>query len=341
MTSSNFTTQDFLQHPAFRKWVLEQDEAAAAAWETWLREHPGKESELLEAKEILLALHANTHTPPEGAEADTWERIVRSMEEGARVVPMPAAKRRRSLGWRLGYAAAAAGLIAFAAMWLMKPEEISFRTAQGEMRTIELPDHSVIRLNGNSGIRYQEGWEKGETREVHLTGEAFFTVTQQAGAAPFIVHTEDLDIRVLGTSFNVNTRRSATQVVLSNGKVQLVPNGRKKNTAPITMKPGDMVVYSAATTSVLVNKQVEPENYCSWRNNVLEFTDAPISDVVRALQENMGVTIEPEDAGLGGQTFTGSIPLDDIGIFFKTISRTFDVEIEKTGPKSYRISKHN
>ena len=58
-------------------------------------------------------------------------------------------------------------------------------------------------------------------------------------------------------------------------------------------------------------------------------------------QENMGVTIEPEDAGLGGQTFTGSIPLDDIGIFFKTISRTFDVEIEKTGPKSYRISKHN
>ncbi|MBO9153574.1 FecR domain-containing protein [Chitinophaga sp. GCM10012297] len=339
MTFSNFTTQDFLQHPDFRKWVLEQDEAAAAFWAGWLRDNPGREKELLDAKEILLALQAHTHTPPEGAEAETWNRIARSMEEGAKVVRMPVAKRRVSAGMWLGYAVVTIGILALAAVWLLKAEEITYETAMGEIRTIELPDHSVIRLNGNSGIRYESGWEKGAPREVYLTGEAFFTVTQQPGAEPFIVHTNDLQIRVLGTSFNVNTRRKATQVVLSNGKVQLVPNDNK-NARPITMSPGDMVVYSEATTT-MVTKQVEPENYCSWRNKVLEFTDAPIKDVVRALQENMGVTIEPEDAGLGDQTFTGSIPLDDIGIFFKTISRTFDVEIEKTGSNSYRISKHN
>lgn len=340
MNFSNFTTQDFLQHPDFRKWVLEQDEAAAAFWANWLRENPDREGELLEAKEILLALHRQTHTPPEGAEAETWEKIARSMEEGARVVQMPARKRRVSVGMWLGYAVIAIGVMALAAVWLLKSKEITYQTAMGEIRTIELPDHSVIRLNGNSGIRYQSGWKKGVARDVYLTGEAFFTVAQQPGAEPFIVHTDDLQIRVLGTSFNVNTRRKATQVVLSNGKVQLVPNNPAKNTAPITMKPGDMVVYSEGAAT-LVTKQVEPENYCSWRNKVLEFTDAPIKDVVRALQENMGVTIEPEDAGLGDQTFTGSIPLDDIGIFFKTISRTFDVEIEKTGSNSYRISKHN
>jgi transmembrane sensor len=338
---SNFTTQDLLQHPGFRKWVLEQDETAAAFWETWLDSHPEQEGELLEAKEILLALHGQAHTPSPGAESETWDRIVRSMEsaaDGAKVAQMPAAGKRRSRRW-IGYAAAVAVLVAAASFWLFGSEEdIYYQTGQLEIRTIVLPDGSEVRLNGNSSLLVTSSWEKGKDRTVVLGGEAFFTIKQQPGAEPFIVLTNDMAVRVLGTSFNVNTRRGQTQVVLSNGKVQL--ELKNKASAPITMQPGDMIAYSSLKDS-LVNKQVNPENYCSWRTKVLHFTDAPIRDVVRALQENTSVIIEPEDAGLGDQTFTGSIPLDDIGIFFKTISRTFNVQIEETGTNVYRISKQN
>src|SRR5687768_10894933 len=140
---SNFTTQDLLQHPGFRKWVLEQDETAAAFWETWLDSHPGQESELLEAKEILLALHGQAHTPPPGAEDETWGRIVRSMEsaaDGARVVQMPVAGKRRSRRW-IGYAAAVAVLVVTVSFWLFNREEyIHYQTSQLEVRTILLPD---------------------------------------------------------------------------------------------------------------------------------------------------------------------------------------------------------
>lgn len=338
---SNFTTQDLLQHPGFRKWVLEQDETAAAFWETWLDSHPGQESELLEAKEILLALHGQAHTAPPGAEDETWDRIVRSMEsaaDDAKVVQMPAAGKRRSRRW-IGYAAAVAVLVVAVSFWLFNKEEyIHYQTSQLEVRTILLPDGSEVRLNGNSSLSLKTGWGKGKERTVLLGGEAFFNIKQQPGAEPFIVLTNDMAVRVLGTSFNVNTRRGQTQVVLSNGKVQL--ELKNKASAPITMQPGDMIAYSSLKDS-LVNKQVNPENYCSWRTKVLHFTDAPIRDVVRALQENTSVIIEPEDAGLGDQTFTGSIPLDDIGIFFKTISRTFNVQIEETGTNVYKISKQN
>lgn len=340
---SNFTTQDLLQHPGFRKWVLEQDETEAVFWETWLGSHPGQEGELVEAKEILMALDNQAHTPPPGAEEETWTRIADSIEsagreDGAKVVQMPRANKRRNRRW-MGYAAAVAVLVAAAAFWLFNREEyVHYQTSQLEVRTIVLPDGSEVRLNGNSSLSLKAGWGKGKERTVLLGGEAFFNIKQQPGAEPFIVLTDDMAVRVLGTSFNVNTRRGQTQVVLSNGKVQL--ELKNKTSPPITMQPGDMIAYSSTKDS-LVNKQVNPENYCSWRTKVLHFTDAPIRDVVRALHENTSVIIEPEDAGLGDQTFTGSIPLDDIGIFFKTISRTFNVQIEETEKNVYRISRQN
>jgi len=62
--------------------------------------------------------------------------------------------------------------------------------------------------------------------------------------------------------------------------------------------------------------------------------------VIRSLQDNMGITIELEDSSFSGQTFTGSIPMDNIDVFFKTLSRSFEVHIDKTGTNTYKISNN-
>jgi len=129
--------------------------------------------------------------------------------------------------------------------------------------------------------------------------------------------------------------------VLRNGVVKLTLNSAKasgKTTAPITMKPGDMVTYSAATAE-LSNKRVNPEEYASWRTPVLLFNETPVADVIRSLQDNLGLTIQLEDDSLGAQTFTGSIPRDNIDVFFRTLGKSFNVHIEKTGVNTYKISK--
>lgn len=334
MTFRDFTTQDFLEHPTFRKWVLEKDEAAATFWGNWLRSNPDKEEDVVKAKEILLLICTPTHTPAAQDEKETWEKVLQSIDRG-KVIEMP--RRRR---W-IPYAAAAfIGLLiaAFAAFIFYPKGEVHHQTAMGELRTIELPDHSVVKLNVNSKIHYKDNWDKTHPREIWVEGEAFFSVTHQSNNQTFVVHTKDVDIQVVGTEFNVNTRRIKTQVVLSNGIVKLTLN-KKSNQPVITMKPGDMIVYSAATTE-LVNKKVDPEAYSSWQQKVLSFNETPIAEVIRSLQDNMGITIQLEDSSFSGQTFTGSIPMDNIDVFFKTLSRSFEVHIDKTGTNTYKISNN-
>ncbi|MRG43774.1 DUF4974 domain-containing protein [Chitinophaga sp. SYP-B3965] len=338
MTFRDFTTQDYLEHPTFRKWVLDQDEAAAAFWNNWLQSNPDKESDVVKAKEILLLIAAPTYKPAANDEKETWEKVLWSMDRfGTKVVDLPHGPRRR---W-LPYAAAIfiGLLIATSAAFLFYPKaEVHHQTAMGELRTIELPDHSIVKLNVNSKIHYKDNWDKTHPREVWVDGEAFFSVTHQSNNRTFVVHTKDVDIQVVGTEFNVNTRRIKTQVVLTTGMVKLTLN-KKRNQPVITMKPGDMVVYSAATTE-LVNKKVDPEVYSSWKQKVLSFNETPIAEVIKSLQDNMGITIQLEDSSFSGQTFTGSIPMDNIDVFFKTLSRSFEVHIDKTGTNTYKISNN-
>lgn len=336
MTFRDFSTEDFLQHPDFRKWVLEQDAVAAAFWADWMQQHPDKKNDVLKAKEILRLIAVQEVLPSAADETETWSRILQTIE-GAAVVKMP--RRNKSMLRRLmPYAAVLAGvLVAVYAAWLFySGGEVEYNTVMGEQRTITLPDHSLVKLNVNSSIRYAKSWDDQQPREIWLDGEAFFSVTHQHNNQSFIVHTNDVDIRVVGTEFNVNTRRVQTQVVLRKGEVQLTLNGKHATAAPITMKPGDMVVYSAATTA-LTNKKVDPEAYSSWRVKELRFNEATIAEVISSLQDNMGISIELADTAIGSQTFTGTIPLDNIEVFFRTLSRSFDLQTEQTGKKAYRI----
>jgi transmembrane sensor len=268
------------------------------------------------------------------------DRVLQSIDNGGtKVLRMPGSQMRR--WW--SYAAVITGILimTYAIYFFVRKDTLRYATAMGEMRTLELPDHSLVRLNVNSTLRYSDKLDNGGPREVWLEGEAFFTVQHQHNNRRFIVHTADVDIQVVGTEFNVNTRRVKTQVVLSTGVVKLVLNkkgasGTAPERAPITMKPGDMVTYSSATEE-LSNKKVDPAAYASWRTGVLSYDETPVAEVIRSLQDNLGVVIRMEDDSLGLQTYTGSIPTNNIDVFFKTLERSFNVHIRKTGANTYTI----
>lgn len=346
MTFRDFKTEDFLQHPVFRQWVLEQEPEATRFWEQWLQENPDKQPAVTRARELLLLIGGGpAHAPAPQDEEQTWEKVLQSISianqhtaTGTKLVAIH--KKRR--WWPYAAAALLAGvLVACTVIFFSLNKTVQYATVMGEMKTIELPDHSVVKLNVNSTLSFSKKWAGTGPREVWLKGEAFFTVQHTYNNQRFVVHTNDVDIQVVGTEFNVNTRRVKTQVVLRNGVVKLTLNNTsstKKATVPITMKPGDMVTYSAATAE-LSNKRVNPEQYASWSTPALLFNETPVADVIRSLQDNLGLTIVLEDDSLGAQTFTGTIPRDNIDVFFITLGRSFNVHIEKTGVSTYRISK--
>lgn len=330
MEYKDYTVKDFLHDELFRKWIERPDHDTDTFWETWMRENPDHRATVEQARDILLLIGTEEHIPTAEDQAEVWSRIAYTIHE----VP----EKRYGFGiWR--YAAVLLGVLAMVtASWLFlhreKPVVVAYTTSYGETKRIVLPDSSVVRLNANSALR--GSIRKNGRREIWLEGEGFFSVVHESNNAPFLVHTSDVEVLVLGTEFNVNTRRVMTRVVLNNGAVKLKLNGDGQQ--DIHMKPGEMVSYSTKTNQ-LSRRKVNPADYNAWLENMLIFNETPIAEVAVALQENLGVNLYIEDQDLQKELFTGSIPMSDVEIFFKTLSRSLHVVIVKKDNKSYSIRR--
>lgn len=332
MDYKEYTVKDFLHDELFRKWIINPDNETTVFWETWLRENPDHHAKLAEARDVLLLIGPEEYVPSAEEQAEVWSRIAYSIHQ----VPE---KRRVFVAWR--YAAAFVGILAATATgWYLlhkeKPLVVSYITPYGETRKITLPDSSVVNLNANSSLRFS--MTSNGKREVWLDGEGFFTILHETDNAPFAVHTSDIDVQVIGTAFNINTRRVMTRVVLSSGAVNVKLNGEGQQ--DVKMNPGDMVTFSTITNQ-LSRRKVNPADYNAWLDNMFVFNEATIGEVAAVLNENLGINIKIEDQGLQKELFTGSIPMSDVDIFFKTLSRSLHVVIEKKDNNNYSIRRKN
>src|SRR6185437_15508137 len=166
----------------------------------------------------------------------------------AKLSPSRTAAVRRISKNRLAIGVAAAVLAALALVWLLvqinhKPAEQGYNTVStrpGSPSKIQLPDGSLVWLNADSRLTYRNA-DQGATREVQLTGEAYFEVAHDP-VHPFLIHTATIDIRVLGTSFNVqcygNERTTETSLFQGSVEVTLRSSPDKK----IVLKPNEKLI---------------------------------------------------------------------------------------------------
>lgn len=215
-------------------------------------------------------------------------------------------------------------------LWL-SPSYVTYQTAFGEIKQITLPDSSVVDLNANSQLRIATTYHNAPVREVWLTGEAHFHVIPKrlptSEAAKFVVHTSNLDVEVLGTTFNVKDRRGATDVVLSTGSVLLRNAGDR--TQALTMEPGDRVSLNQTQKFVLTHV-AEPTVYASWKEHELYFEDQPLSVIQQELADSYNVQLRFGDLTVARLRFTGSAPTDDLTVLLETIQKSFNLTLQKT-----------
>lgn len=189
--------------------------------------------------------------------------------------------------------------------------------AFGETKVVLLPDSTEVTLNANSKIRYPEHMKSGQ-REVWLSGEAYFKVTKRQGKK-FVVHTNDLDVVVLGTQFNVNDRRKRTRVVLEKGKVRLNIQTIK---TPIEMSPGDYVEYSGKSGE-LVQKLVKTERFTAWKENKLFFDYTPLWQVAQTMRDLYGIQIKFKNKSDKYNLFTGNYDLHEPYVVIDALQAAF------------------
>lgn len=167
-------------------------------------------------------------------------------------------------------------------------------TSVGMRGSINLPDGSRVTLNSGSEIKYPTRFTKG-TREVQLTGEAFFEVTKDK-RHPFIVKTGKLNVEVLGTTFNVSAYNDdkPVEVVLATGRINLFSGeGREKKSLGI-LQPGHRAVYNPLDNKISVSG-VDTDKYLAWREGNIIFRDDSMSEVINRLERWFNVDIYVAD----------------------------------------------
>ncbi|MFL5748863.1 MAG: FecR family protein [Niastella sp.] len=229
----------------------------------------------------------------------------------------------RSLKWSL---VAASAIIVLGLAWLLLHEnkrvagnkQTIVASGRDSRSTMTLPDGSIVRLNAKSKVSYGEGFGK-TTREVFLTGEAYFEVTHNVNV-PFIVHTDEADIKVLGTKFNVRnySNEQRMEAALLTGSIELTLHADAQH--KILLKPSDKIIVKkepegdATITPDAGNKKVELTSIkfqdsviveTSWMNDKVAFYDKPFSEIAMDLERQFDVTIEFKNKGVSGYKYTG------------------------------------
>lgn len=174
---------------------------------------------------------------------------------------------------------------------------------QGHISKAVLPDGTEVWINTGSSITYNVASFISNKREVKLSGEAFFEVTH-LDDNPFVVTTPHVDIKVTGTSFNVNSypETSNFEAVLSEGKIQLQFNNQEAEL--IDLEPNQRFVYNNTTNGYEI-QHIDSRVYSSWRNGEIIFKDATLNDLVRELERIYDIKFKMQPANLGELRFRG------------------------------------
>lgn len=159
----------------------------------------------------------------------------------------------------------------------------------GQKISFTLPDGSKVKMNAESKIIFPAEFDPNE-RIVELEGEAFFDVVRDTNR-PFKVRTSDVNVKVLGTSFNVRAYQNETlaKVAVSSGKVAVNPS----NADELIVTPNEIVTYNRKHNKAIKSSFVTEEEL-GWTNKTLYFKNRSFEEVIREVERWYGVKIKVE-----------------------------------------------
>ncbi|MBD0254947.1 MAG: FecR domain-containing protein [Cytophagales bacterium] len=341
-----YQVEDFVLDPRFRRWVLAPTPPEDAAWEAWLRQHPGKRQTVEQARQIVLALRADG--PGELSEGQATRDIAAILaradendEETTVRLPGTAEAPRRM--WAGYWAAAAASVVLILGMfwWYgpngagQPPAPVAQRPAAAALAErintsdrpllVNLPDQSTVILQPRGRVRYAQPFTGGK-REVFLEGEAFFEVTKNPHQ-PFLVYAGKLVTKVLGTSFHVaaNPRDAHVTVRVKTGRVSLFTD---TTAAPaLVLAPNEQAVYWTADARVVPSEAgaIGEAPAVPVPDTDFAFRDTPVTAALARMEKAYSIPITYDADALKGCNITASFTDEPFAVKLDLICRTIGV----------------
>lgn len=342
---SSYKLNDFIADDSFKEWALGM--ASSNFWDSYWIQYPAQQPVVEEARLLLLSLRASQHSREDDQVIETiWENIQTGKDRKSRTVIF------RPVFWRVA-AAAAVLLICWGGYHFASRKEPGFgwqdriaalsdmteeSNTSGKPRDIKLPDGSVITLENNTVLKYDKDFNAA-TRTVFLRGKAFFDVAKNA-QKPFIIHSNGLVTKVLGTSFAIAANEDEEDVTVSvvTGKVAVVPQDRfealpeKQSTqlSGLVLTPNQKAVYSRESAHlaktlvenpIVVDKSLVPDHFT--------FENTPVNEVFAVLSKAYGINLVNDSATFQGCSLIVALEdeslYDKLRVICKTLNATYRV----------------
>lgn len=230
----------------------------------------------------------------------------------------------------------------------------------GSRSRIVLPDSSVVWLNAGSKLNYNADFDRGN-RVVTLSGEAYFDV-QYHELSVFLIHTQNADIRVLGTQLNVKSypNEDIFETTVISGRVEVSVIDENRLSQPILLVPNQRMIYSrdegnvklqplpekndddivveevqikvSPKPSIILSQISNPEEFTSWVDGKLVLKSEPLVSLARKLERFYNVNISFEDDSIKDLRYTGTLEEVTIEEVLRAISSASSI--------NYKIDKN-
>lgn len=331
----DYEFDDFILDDSFINFATNKNQLDVIKWEKWFSHDPENKEIALEAKILISHLRFKKQEISTDIVNDNWFKLKDRLNLNKIILPT---NKNNIFKRKLWQYAVAGSLILFFVSTIYYLSIIpecenvddyhEIIVAKGEIKKIFLPDSTLVFINADSKLKYSNCFGKKQ-REVFLVGEASFDVKYDA-KKPFIVHTQENDITVLGTVFNVfaYSNENIFRASLERGKISVSHNDDE--TIELEVNQTYLLTIDNNKTEILESENVQ--SYSSWKDGKIVVRNLQFNDIMRKLERSHNVIFDLQNEKIENCRFTGTFTTDDdINTILQVIKLTtlFDYEIVK------------
>ena len=357
MNYSKFGIEDFLSDISFQEYCLGNNEQAVAFWTEWLIDHPQKASTIHSARTLYYILNGNISDENFRADYEIFQKTFGQLNfnpashlpSEQKVIPL----KRSNRNLIITLTGIAACLLIVFAVYLFNIKEgkestgngaLSFSSPLGKKKSITLTDGTKVILNSGSKLTVAGNYNISR-RDVILEGEGYFDVVHDAQKT-FTVHTAKINIKDIGTIFNVKAYATdkTTEASLIKGAVEITLNNKTKS--KILLNPNNKLVLlnnkdldvaegKKAVKGLFVVRNVTKNTdgnsvaETDWTQNKLTFSDQPFDEIAAEMGRWYGVKINIINPDVKNYRFTATFDHEDITEVLKALKLSGNFKYRK------------
>jgi len=258
-----------------------------------------------------------------------WHIFESRISESGKVLTLQPGRKKSASFYigRIAVAAMLAVLLTFSGIYLVNRYGYRTLATMDQPEELVLPDGSTVTMNHFSSLKYPRKFS-GDIRRIEMEGEGFFEVESNLDH-PFVINTRDVDIKVLGTSFNVNaySENAAVEVTVKTGEVAVTRHGEVPRT--IILKPGNRGVYKKTEETLEISQDID-KNYLAWKTKSFVFEDQTLLDVSRQLNKVYQAEIIIDSDSLKDARITTTFEDQSLDAILNVLSATLDLDVRKS-----------